>query len=947
MAQTADQVVVEIRAVIDQYTQAIKKVADDTKRSMAAVEGAVTKAEATVTKASNNAVAAIDQSSRRRMKAAADVATSEQAAAERSARAISMTADITERSAARIEAASRRRQDVPAVVLGTAAGLGASPAQAAAASGRDMAAESEKKESVGASFIKEAAKGLPDLVKGLVEGQSALHVFMQQGAQLLPVFGIWGAVLGGVVGAIDAVAGGLGAYESAADRAKTAQDSFNRAIEASKGLYSESEQQARDLALNLSLAQRGLLDIAENRIRQALDDNLEKLKDAKNQASNIANSLSAQISKANIDNQFFDGSSSVTIDEDRQKRIEGLNAKFDELIEKLKDPNLTGTQLAQMNATLRDTREAAAALGIDLGPIISKMTAASDAALQYSDSQKQLIDNHTRLNEAQQFWAKILEGLGFTIPEATGHVNGLSGALDGYISRLLQLNSVSGALPNSANSVVAGLRQDVVEMGDTVKSQQDYLKNQTAVTMAEKAWSEELKKNGNLAKAAFAYGEAYLLQTQKTRKQDSTQSLGRTTAEEDLKNLQAQATALDGTKAAQQRVAAEQRATTAANAAYNKSLLESGDEKQAAAIKSATYAAQLAIETKNQQAAGAAAANRAAPKDDHLSDYLAQLQVEVDRLGLSGVALKENQLLTEALSKAKEDFRAKNKGATDEMVNSVKLTDDQTQAIKAQAEVLAGTPGILNLAADKLPQFNLAQQLKELTEWQGLLTDPSVVATLQAQGLSAEDAGRAIQAQILQVKAQADGTTEAITSIGDAFKSGIQGATSLADAMGKIGLALLQMAIQAAAFGNTKSGGPLGGLFDSIFGTVGGLLSAFGGGGGVEPTNLPGGMSPTAFYTDPAGRAGGGQALPGQIYQVGETGREWFAPSVPGQVIPNSVIKNAASGGGGGSGPPIQFNISMAGANGDRTIAEIAAAAVKKGLQSVPEINRQHRIRFA
>jgi hypothetical protein len=63
-------------------------------------------------------------------------------------------------------------------------------------------------------------------------------------------------------------------------------------------------------------------------------------------------------------------------------------------------------------------------------------------------------------------------------------------------------------------------------------------------------------------------------------------------------------------------------------------------------------------------------------------------------------------------------------------------------------------------------------------------------------------------------------------------------------------------------------------------------------------------------------------------------------------VIPNSVIKNAA-GGGGGSGQPIQFNISLAGANGDRAIAEIAAAAVKKGLQSVPEINRQHAIRFA
>jgi len=90
----------------------------------------------------------------------------------------------------------------------------------------------------------------------------------------------------------------------------------------------------------------------------------------------------------------------------------------------------------------------------------------------------------------------------------------------------------------------------------------------------------------------------------------------------------------------------------------------------------------------------------------------------------------------------------------------------------------------------------------------------------------------------------------------------------------------------------------------------------------------------------------GGQALPGRLYEVGETGREWFAPSVPGQVIPNHVIK-AAAGGGGGSSQPITFNISMAGANGDRTIAEIAAGAVKRGLATVPEINRQHRIRFS
>lgn len=187
---------------------------------------------------------------------------------------------------------------------------------------------------------------------------------------------------------------------------------------------------------------------------------------------------------------------------------------------------------------------------------------------------------------------------------------------------------------------------------------------------------------------------------------------------------------------------------------------------------------------------------------------------------------------------------------------------------------------------------------------------------------------------------QAYGYSEGIKAIGEAIQGGIQGATSFSDALLKVGTSLAQLLLQAALFG----GGPLGKLFDSLIGSSGGLLGlAFGGGGGGG-LNLNG---PVPSQSTLPRLASGGQALPGKLYQVGETGREWFAPSVPGQVIPNHVIKAAAGGGGGSGGPPINFNISLAGANGDRTIAEIAAAAVKKGLAQVPEINRQHRIRFA
>lgn len=210
---------------------------------------------------------------------------------------------------------------------------------------------------------------------------------------------------------------------------------------------------------------------------------------------------------------------------------------------------------------------------------------------------------------------------------------------------------------------------------------------------------------------------------------------------------------------------------------------------------------------------------------------------------------------------------------------------------------------------------------------------------LQARAISQETYDRLVETATGRQKQLAG----AITAVGDVFTNGIKGAKDFNDALDSIGLGLLDLAAKGL-FGQGALGGVFNQLLDVETGGAG-LLSLFGGpsGGGFWDGigsifgNLFGGIF---------GRASGGQVLPGRLYEVGEAGREWFAPSVPGQVIPNHVIK-AAAGGGGGAGQPITFNISMAGANGDRTIAEIAAAAVKKGLASVPEINRQHRIRFA
>lgn len=328
----------------------------------------------------------------------------------------------------------------------------------------------------------------------------------------------------------------------------------------------------------------------------------------------------------------------------------------------------------------------------------------------------------------------------------------------------------------------------------------------------------------------------------------------------------------------------------------------------------------------------------AATKEEqsNVDAFIQSLKDQVAQLGLSNTALKEAELLAQYESAAREDLNKK-------LQRSSELRAQDVEQIKETARQLTAVPAILGVARDQLPEYAEGQQRAQLQGLLASLSNPKVVEALKAQGLSVEDATKAINLQINSIDSGAKAATEAIAGIGNAFVSGIQGATDLNDAIVKIGMSLLNLLTQGL-FGQ----GQLGGLFNQLFdaGQNGaGLLSyLFGGSGGSAADGVINAAN-AALAIVPK-RAGGGQALPGQLYEVGETGREWFAPSVPGQVIPNHVIK-AAAGGGGSGGPPINFNISLAGANGDRAIAEIAAAAVRKGLAQVPEINRQHRIRFA
>lgn len=78
------------------------------------------------------------------------------------------------------------------------------------------------------------------------------------------------------------------------------------------------------------------------------------------------------------------------------------------------------------------------------------------------------------------------------------------------------------------------------------------------------------------------------------------------------------------------------------------------------------------------------------------------------------------------------------------------------------------------------------------------------------------------------------------------------------------------------------------GLFDSVFG---------GGGSGAE-LNTVGDVGSGIAALSSGNNATGGNVYAGRVYGVGESGKEWFVPSVDGRIIPQSALTGAAGGGG-------------------------------------------------
>lgn len=669
--------------------------------------------------------------------------------------------------------------------------------QVATVTTRNMAAaeDAAKKGSEGiAKGLEAVASRIPGLVKGFEDGEDAVRLFMQEGSKLLATFGPWGAALGAVVGAIEAVAASMGAFGIVAITAKEAAESFNAAVEATKGVVPEADATLRGYKDTLSLVERGYLQLAQLKLEQAISDNNALIEDQSTKLAEAAQRLQAEFLTAVTKRVDPMAGMAPALTETEEQY-----AAFLRRIKTLRPTDLEG--LTDITLEVRKMAPVFEAAGLSVQPLldqIGKLVGPLDEASR----------QHSMLAEVQD----RMKGTSELLAGAVRLVNGIFG--EGTIV----YDAATGSLKLAAQAM------------DDAKG------------AAERA----------APAVAGLISKFELLDLDPRPKPVAGLSFGRRSGTADLQTILAGVLGQDWS-----------------------GTVPPGSAPPGFGIPSRP---------------GGGRRGAATPDGD--ADRIKRLE-------------EARRLYEQTLTPLEAYFQAQDRilslhGALSEALGSESAAQEvMNRALKQAADTYVA-------AQDKIDQTT--EKAEEATKRQKELSD-------------------------------------AIVAVGDVFKEGIKGAKDFNDALDKIGLSLLDLAVKGL-FGQ----GSLGGVFNQILGNPSGGAGIFGpgtedssGGGGSIIGGLLGKIGSWLFG---GGLAGGGQALPGRLYEVGEAGREWFAPSVPGQVIPNHVIK-AAAGGGAGSDQPITFNISMAGANGDRTIAEIAAAAVKRGLATVPEINRQHRIRFA
>ncbi|TSD85626.1 hypothetical protein FFK22_026645 [Mycobacterium sp. KBS0706] len=340
---------------------------------------------------------------------------------------------------------------------------------------------------------------VPDLIRNLAEGQNALHLFLQEGAQILPIFGPWGVVLGGAVGAIDAIAASMGAFETAADRAKAAQDTFNAAMEATRGSFSEQEQDALDASQALSLVERGLLGIARTKVEEAVKAQAATFKDVQASASeagrDIANTIRAQQQELG-----------VATDETRQKVLD--------LATELQNPKLSSRQYDAIVTALRELGPAAEQTGISTEKAVTAASDAGDAAAKLETNNKALVLTLDRINELNTTGAQLLRSLGFSASEAAGGIESLTGAIHAFIGESLRSARASELAKGDVERRVAQMEAEAAATLKGADAKKAYDNQQRITTAQQSAFNDEVEKTGNVLKA-LALSERARIATQK------------------------------------------------------------------------------------------------------------------------------------------------------------------------------------------------------------------------------------------------------------------------------------------------------------------------------------------------------------------------------------------------------------------------------------------------
>lgn len=325
------------------------------------------------------------------------------------------------------------------------------------------------------------------------------------------------------------------------------------------------------------------------------------------------------------------------------------------------------------------------------------------------------------------------------------------------------------------------------------------------------------------------------------------------------------------------------------------------------------------------------------------AERVQQLRVQVNGVALEGqrlerameAAAEATKLLSEGpeavtriatedddrkAGRKRADAAAKVQERVDKLREMIGALEDERAAIGLTDDALARHEATVEANAAKQEIFNLAQK-------EGVAISEATRAKIDELAQNYVDLAVAVDAQ----QRAADEAKESNKELYNAFAGSIRQADSLADALRRVGVALVELAARGAILGE----GPFKGLFDSVGAPLGTAL------GSLFAPNLA--ADPTPGVT---GRASGGPARAGVPYYVNEHlhgGRrtEIFVPSMSGGVlnVPQAQAALAGSAGGGDRTARVALEVSV---RDDGMIGVIARqAGAEAALPVAVKVTRQ------